>query len=60
VHIEKLRDVYPSPNTINVFKSRDRRWAGDVARVRAKRSQYEILAKIRQRLGDLGIDVRMA
>jgi hypothetical protein len=33
LHKEELRDVYPSPSTISVIKSRRMRWAGLVARM---------------------------
>ena len=42
-----------------MFTSRDRRWVGDVARVRVKRHKCTILMKLRQHLGDLGIYVRI-
>ena len=38
-------------NIINVFTSRDRRWAGDVAHVRAKRHQCIILMKFKVAFG---------
>jgi len=34
LHMEKLNDLYSSPNIIQVIKSRRVRWAGHVARVR--------------------------
>ena len=33
LHDEELNDLYPSPNTVRVIKSRRMRWAGHVARV---------------------------
>jgi hypothetical protein len=33
LHIKELNDVYSSPNTIRVFKSRRMRWAEHVARM---------------------------
>jgi hypothetical protein len=35
-HIEKLNDLYPSPNIVRVIKSRRIRWAGHVARMRGE------------------------
>jgi len=34
---EELNDLYCSPNIIRVIKSREKRWAGHVARTRQKR-----------------------
>jgi len=34
LHIEELNDLYSSPNTIRMIKSRRMRWAGHVARMR--------------------------
>jgi hypothetical protein len=43
LHNEELRNVYASPNTIRMIKSRRMRWAGHVARMRAKRNECRIL-----------------
>jgi hypothetical protein len=43
LHNEELNDLYSSPNIIQVIKSRRLRWAGHVARMRAKRGAYRIL-----------------
>jgi hypothetical protein len=32
LHIEELRNLYPSPNIIRIFKSKEMRWAGHVVR----------------------------
>jgi hypothetical protein len=42
LHNEELNDLYSSPNTIRVIKSR-RRWVGHVARMRETRGAYRIL-----------------
>jgi hypothetical protein len=33
LHSEELRDLYSSPSTIRIMKSRRMRWAGHVARM---------------------------
>jgi hypothetical protein len=38
LHNEKLHSLYSSPNIIRMIKSRRMRWAGHVARKRAKRN----------------------
>jgi hypothetical protein len=40
---EERNDLYSSPNTIRVIKSRRMRWAGRVARMGEKRGVYRIL-----------------
>jgi hypothetical protein len=42
LHNEELNDLY-SPNIIRVIKSRRVRWAGNVARVGARRGAYRVL-----------------
>jgi hypothetical protein len=37
------RELYASPNTVRLFKSRNMRWAGHVARTGEKRNVYKIL-----------------
>jgi hypothetical protein len=37
LHNEELRDLYSSPSTIRIIKSRGMRWAGHVARIGEKR-----------------------
>jgi hypothetical protein len=39
---EELRDLYSSPSIIRIIKPR-LRWAGHVARMRAKRNVYRLL-----------------
>jgi hypothetical protein len=43
LHKQQLNDLYSSPNTIRVIKSRRIRWAGYVARMEEKRESYRIL-----------------
>jgi hypothetical protein len=43
-HNEKLRDLYSSPSTISIIKSRRMRWAGHVARIE-KRNAYRLLVR---------------
>jgi hypothetical protein len=43
LHNEELNDLYSSPNTIRVIKSRRMRWAGHVARMDEGRVAYRIL-----------------
>jgi hypothetical protein len=43
LHNEELRDLYPSPSIIRLFKSRRMRWAGHVARMGEKRNAYRLL-----------------
>jgi hypothetical protein len=45
LHIEKLTDLYGTPNIIRVIKSRRFRWAGHVARMGEMRSAYNVLVK---------------
>jgi hypothetical protein len=40
LHNEELRDLYSSPSTIRMIKSRRMRWAGSVARMGEKRKSY--------------------
>ena len=42
LHNEELNDLYSSPNTVRVMKSRRMRWAGHVARMLARRGVYRI------------------
>jgi hypothetical protein len=43
LHIEELRDLYSSPSTIRILKSRMMRWAGHVARIGENRNSYRLL-----------------
>ena len=40
---EELNDLYPSPNTVRVIKSRRMRWAGHVARMEEGRGMHKVL-----------------
>jgi hypothetical protein len=43
LHNEELNDLYCSPNTIRVIKSRRLRWAGHVAHTGDRRGVYRVL-----------------
>jgi hypothetical protein len=43
LHNEGLHNLYSSPSIIIIIKSRRMKWAGHVARMRAKRNAYRIL-----------------
>jgi hypothetical protein len=43
LHNEELRDLYSSPSTIRIIKSRRMKWAGHVARMGEKRNAYRLL-----------------
>jgi hypothetical protein len=43
LHNEELHNLYSSPSTIRMIKSRRVRWAGHVARMGEKRNAYRIL-----------------
>jgi hypothetical protein len=43
LHNEELHNMYSSPSTIRMIKSRRMRWAGHVAPLGAKRNAYRIL-----------------
>jgi hypothetical protein len=43
LHNEELNDLYSSPNSIRLIKSRRMGWAGHVARMRERRGVYRVL-----------------
>jgi len=43
LHNEELNDLYSSPNTVRVIKSRRMRWAGHVARMGERRGVFRVL-----------------
>jgi hypothetical protein len=43
LHDEELNDLYSSPNTVRLTKSRRMRWAGHVARMGKKRGVCRVL-----------------
>jgi hypothetical protein len=45
LHNEELHDLYSSPGIIRIIKARRIRWAGYVARKRAKRNAYRLLVR---------------
>jgi hypothetical protein len=45
LHSEELNDLYSSPNTVRVIKSRIIRWAGHVAHMGERRGVYKILVR---------------
>jgi hypothetical protein len=45
IHNEELHNLYSSPSIIRMIKSRRMRWAGNVARMGAKRNAYRILRR---------------
>jgi len=59
---EELNDLYSSPSTVRVIKSRRIRWAGHVARMGERRGVCRVLVgkmRERDRLGDPGINGRI-
>ena len=46
LHNEELNDLYSSPNTVRVIKSRRMRWAGNVARMEEGRGVHKVLVGI--------------
>ena len=43
LHNQELNDLYSSPNTVRVIKSRRMRWVGHVARMGERRCVYRVL-----------------
>ena len=43
LHNEEINDLYSSPNTVRVIKSRRMRWAGHVARMGVERGVERVL-----------------
>jgi hypothetical protein len=43
LHNEELNDLYSSPNTLRVIKSRRMRWAGHIASMGEMRGVYRVL-----------------
>ena len=43
IHNEELNDLYSSPTTVRVIKSRRMKWAGHVARMGEGRDVYRVL-----------------
>jgi len=51
LHNEELNDLYSSPNTVRVIKSRRMRWAVHVARMGEERGLYRVFVGKPERLG---------
>jgi len=45
LHNEELNDLYCSPNTVRLIKSRRMRWAGHVASMGEERGVYRVLVR---------------
>jgi hypothetical protein len=43
LHNEELNDLYSSPNTVRLIKSRRIRWAGHIVRMGERRGVYRLL-----------------
>ena len=43
MHNKEINDLYCSPNTVRVIKSRRMRWAGHVARMGEEKEAYRVL-----------------
>jgi hypothetical protein len=43
LHNKELHNLYPSPRIIGMIKSRRKRWAGHLARMREERNVYRLL-----------------
>jgi len=54
LHNEELNDLYCSPNTVRVIKSRRMRWAGHVACMGEERGVYRVLVGKQERRRPLG------
>jgi hypothetical protein len=54
LHNEELNDLYPSPKTVRVIKSRKIRWTGHVARMGERRGVYRVLVGKPERKRPLG------
>jgi hypothetical protein len=49
LRIEKLYDLYSSPNIIRVIKSRRLRWTGHIARIGRSRGAYRVSVRRHER-----------
>jgi len=58
LHNEELNDLYSSPNTVRVTKSKRVRWAGHVARMGKERGMYRVLVGKPEGRRPLGIPRR--
>jgi hypothetical protein len=55
---EEVNDLYCSPNIVRVIKSRRTRWAGHVARMRARRDLHRVFVGKPEAKRQLGITRR--
>jgi len=62
IHNEELSDLHSLPNIVRVVKSRRKRWAEHVARMREGRGVHRVLVgkpEGKRPLGDLNVDGRI-
>jgi hypothetical protein len=62
LHIDKLHNLYSSPNIVRVIKSRRLKWVGHVARMGEGRGVYRVLVgkpEGKRPLRDLGLGGRI-
>jgi hypothetical protein len=55
LHIEEFNDLYCSPNSVRVIKSRRMRWAGHIARMGERRGVYRVLVGKPEGKNHLGV-----
>ena len=60
LHNDELCDLYSSPNTIRVIKSKTMRWSGHVTRMQERKGAYRVLVEKpeggKKHLEDLAVD----
>jgi hypothetical protein len=54
LHNEELHNLYSSPNVTRIIRSRSMRWAGHVARMKAKNNAYRLQVRRPERKRPLG------
>ena len=59
LHNEEHNDLYPSPNIVQVIKSRRMRWAGHVAHMWERKGVLVGKLEVKNHLGEAGLDVRI-
>jgi hypothetical protein len=60
LHKEELDDLYASPNSVRVIKSRIMGWAGHVARMGERRGVYRVLVGKPEGKRPLGRRIRLS